>query len=115
VRVENSNLSPQRHRVTEKSSSVALCKMLGEIQTIGAERLVFQRHHGLVATAESGDMLEFAVGLSQQHDRTVAEYGMTGFGHVPNTALARVECHGLTGRHTRRRVEPGAWLGQCQE
>ena len=107
----------QSHRVTEK---VHFCGALplvdaGEIRTTGVECSVFQWHHGLVAAAESGDVLEFAVGLLQQHDWTIAEYGMTCFRHVPHSALARVECHGLTGRRTRRRVEPGTWQGQCQE
>lgn len=73
-----SNLSTQRHRVTEKSF------MSGENGS------VFQRHHCLVAAAESGDMLEAAVGLFQQHDWAIAEDGMTVFRHVPDAALARM-------------------------
>jgi len=64
-------------------------------------RLVFQRHHGLIAAAEGCHMLETAVRLFQQHNRTVAEYRMTVLGHVPRTALPRLMRHGAIDRRTR--------------
>jgi hypothetical protein len=57
--------------------------------------LVFQGHHGLIAAAEGGDVLEASGWMFQQHDRTVAEDGMTAFRHVPRPADARLRSHGM--------------------
>ena len=53
------------------------------IKNFRSGALVPQRHNGLIAAAESGDMLKPAIRLFQQHDWTVAENGVSIFRHVP--------------------------------
>ena len=80
----------------------------------GEERLIFQGHHGLIAAAEGRHTLEAAVRLFHQHNRTIAEHGMTTFRHVPRTTLARMVSHGMINRRARRRCELGTGQRQRQ-
>jgi len=53
-----------------------------------SSRLVFQRHHVLVALAEGGDALYSAFWLRQQPDRAQAVDGVAVLREVPAASLA---------------------------
>jgi len=78
-------------------------------------RSVFQRDYRLVTAAKSCHMLQSAVWLLQQHDRTIAEHRMTTFRHVPSTAFAPVMCRAMIKGPLQRRREFGPGQRQCQE
>ena len=50
------------------------------------QRLVLQRHHGLIAAAE-GRYFQQSIGLRQRDDWTIAIYGVAIGGEIPLAAL----------------------------
>jgi hypothetical protein len=76
-------------------------------QPAAAAGLVFQWHDRLITPAERRHMLEAAVWLLNQHDRTIAEHGVATFCHIPHPTLARVMRNRLVERRMQRYREPG--------
>src|SRR5579872_3490666 len=78
-------------------------------------RLVSKRHDSLIAAAEGRYVLKSAIRLFQQHHRSVAEYSVTAFRHVPSAALARMLGHSPIRNRRQRRGKLRARQRQCQE